>query len=68
MFGIIQIEKLPILKNITTWKINKFSEFFQFEKLLKFQKSQSCRFSYLPFDMNELRSFIFSILIFYCDS
>ena len=67
--------------NFLNWKINKFSEFFQFGKPSKFQKlanfgivcpfdiphySQFCRFLYLPFDINEFRRFIFSIFIFYC--
>ena len=52
---------------MTIWKINKFSECFQYGKLPKFQNlinfgivlpfdiphhSQFCLVSYLPFDMN----------------
>ena len=59
----------------------KFLEFFQFRKLSKSKKLthfrivcpfdilqhlQFCRFSYLPFNINEFRRFIFSIFIFYC--
>ena len=78
---IVSIGKLTNFQNFTTWKTNKFSEFFKFRKLSKFKKlanfgivcpfdiphySQFCRFSYLPFDINELRRFIFWIFIFYC--
>ena len=81
IFGIFSIGKLTNFHNFTTWKINKLSEFFQFGKLSKFKKlanfgivcpfdiphySQFFRFSYLHFDINEFRHFIFWIFIFYC--
>ena len=62
--------------------IQKFSEFLQFGKLLKFQKltyfgivcpfdishhSQFCLFSYLPFDINSSQ-FLFSILVTFVSS
>ena len=43
-------EKLSNLQNFTIWEINKFSEFFQFQKLSKFQKMANFGIVY-PFDI-----------------
>ena len=68
IFETFQIGKITNFQNFITSKINKLSEFLQFAKLSKFQKlakyvifrpfdishhSEFCRFSYLPFDINE---------------